>query len=1053
MVIGILSAFAQYKVSGTVISFEDNQPIAGATVNVKGTTNSAATDKFGNFSIQNVSPRSSLLISNIGYETQEVSVGNKTSFRIQLKNSATQLENVVVTALGIEREERSLGYAVSEVKGDDLQKAREVNVVNSLAGKVPGLIVTGTAGGPAGSSRVIIRGNTSLTGNNQPLYVVDGVPMDNSNYGGAGGGQYASGYDLGDAVSAINPDDIEKVSVLKGPSAAALYGSGAANGVIMITTKRGSKKDLGIEFNSTSSIEKQLTHFEDYQYLYGHGSLGTIPLDPISSANSLFTSYGARLDPNLMVIGFDGKPHPYSLVKNNIDNFFRTGATTTNNISLAQSVDNTSLRFSVTDLRSKDIIPKSGMNRTTLNFTGRSKFGKKLSLNVVVTYMTEMVNNRPALGDSRENIGTGFIGLANDVDQSIFRDNYKTEQGDYLDWGQGQYRLNPYWVINEMTNKTRKEQLSGGITANYDFNKWVSVQGRLSAYQTRVGFEKYSAVTTPGQEPGELLQNDIKYATKQADVLVTFKKDISSSINLAARLGASASENTSLGNNMRFSNMKVSSVSPASFADKSVTEVNVRKQKNSIYGLFTASYKKVLYLDATIRQDVSSALPIKNNTYIYPSLSGSFIFSDAFHLPKVISFGKIRASVAEVGSDTDPYMLNLYYGLNPVLFNGGSFGGISTSVVPNADLKPTRTRSFEAGTVVRFLGDRIGLDFTYYTQKSRDQIIIVPSSYSSGFTRRIINAGLISNKGIEIALTSTVIEKKTWGWDVNLNFAQNVNKVESLTEGASFVSLADARWLGVSVVAQPGEAYGSILGFDYQRDPEGNVILNPVSLNPLQSSQRKILGKGTYDWTGGINSILRYKSFSLATTIDIKQGAQMYSMTNVISVMNGKNIITLPGRDEWIKSEEERIAARKTPAQWVASGSVKGYVPKGVLASVNSEGKTIYTENTRAVNPSVYWPGFYSNGNGLATPFIYDASYIKVREITLSYGIPKRITSRLGLKNLTVAVVSRNPFFIRKNIPNVDPDNGNYQNGNGQGMEYGALPSRRNWGFNLNVKF
>jgi TonB-linked SusC/RagA family outer membrane protein len=1050
---GILSAYAQNKINGKITSSEDQEAIRGATVTIKGTNIAAMTDRLGNFTIQNAPSKSTLVISSVGYDTQEILVGSNSVFNIQLKVSAKQLKDVIVTtALGIQREERSLGYSVSEVKGDELIKARELNVVNSLEGRVAGLVVTGTAGGPAGSSRVIIRGNTSLTGNNQPLYVIDGVPMDNSNYGGVGSSKNSEGYDMGDAISTINPDDVEKITVLKGPSAAALYGSGAANGVIMITTRKGTSKNLGIEFNSTSSIETQLTHFDDYQYLYGHGTMGTLPTDSISSITTLFKNFGARLDPNLMVIGIDGKKHPYGLVKNNIDNFFQTGNTFTNNISLTQSVNNTSFRLSVSDVRNKDIVPKSGLNRTTISFAGRSKFGTKLTLNVTGSYMNEEVNNRPAQGQSNSNIGTNFIGLGNDINQAMFKTNYKTTDGSYLDWGQGVYNLNPYWIINEMWNKTHKQQLNGNVTANYDFSKWLSIQGRVAGFQTLVGFQKYSPVTTPLQESGELLENDMKYTTLQSDVMVTIKKDLSSSVNLTARIGASTTENKSQGNSMRFTDMQVDVVTANSFASKAVQELNVQRVKNSVYGLLTASYKRFLYLDATVRQDMSSTLPKNNTTYVYPSLSGSFIYTDAFRLPKIISFGKIRASAAEVGSDADPYMLNLYYNLNPFLFDGKSFGSISSRTVPNKNLKPTRTRSFEVGTEAKFLDNRFGFEFTYYTQKSRDQIIVVPRPYSSGFFQEIINAGLITNRGVEVSLNSSIIREKNVSWDLNVNFARNVNEVVSLAPGSTNISLADARWLGVSVVAMPGEPYGAILGYDYQRDSLGRVILNPVTLTPLQTADRKVLGKGTYDWTGGISNTIRYKELSLNFLIDVKQGAQLFSMTNMLSVANGKNVATLPGRDEWIKSEEARLAAGQTAAQWKAAGNVRGYVPQGVVKTTDPNGKTIYVPNTQAVDPSVYWPTFSADGNGVATPFVYNASYIKMREITLSYGLPRKITNKLGLTNLTVAIVSRNPFIISKNVPNVDPDS-NYQNGNGQGLEYGSLPSRRSWGFNLNVKF
>jgi hypothetical protein len=390
--------------------------------------------------------------------------------------------------------------------------------------------------------------------------------------------------------------------------------------------------------------------------------------------------------------------------------------------------------------------------------------------------------------------------------------------------------------------------------------------------------------------------------------------------------------------------------------------------------------------------------------------------------------------------------------LSPLPFNSVSLGTVANTTIPPRGLRPTRTRSFEVGTQLKFFKDRINLDVSYYTSKSRDQINLVPAPESSGFNTQLVNAGVIGNKGIEIALNGSAVALKDFGWDVNVNFAKNTNTVLSLAEGIPYLSLSDARWLGVSVVAKPGAPYGAILGYDYQRDPQGNIILNPQTLAPAQAEERSILGKGTWSWTGGLTNSFRYKNFGLSMVMDIKHGANLFSMTNMFAIIRGSHVSTLPGRAEWIKSEEDRQTQGQTIEAWRAAGKVQGYVPQGVLATTDASGKTTYTKNTTAVDPSNYWSQYYSDGNGVATPFIYDASYIKMREITFSYRFPANAVSKLGIKDLTVAVVSRNPFIIHKNVPNVDPDS-NYNNGNGQGLEYGSLPSRKSWGFNLNFRF
>ncbi|MES2063748.1 MAG: SusC/RagA family TonB-linked outer membrane protein [Bacteroidota bacterium] len=1035
----------------------DKLALPGVTVINTKTDKSAVTNTAGEFAID-ANTGDVITFRMLGFEPSSIIAAEDVKYvNISLKLSSTELKTVVVTALGIKREQRALGYAFAEVDGNDLKKARETNVINSLAGKVAGLVITGGAGGPAGSSRVIIRGNTTITGNNQPLYVVDGVPIDNSNYGQVGGGKYSGGQDFGDAISAINPDDVDKISVLKGPSASALYGSRAGNGVILITTKKGgNKKELGIEFNSTSSFEKQLTTLDGNQYIYGQGSSEQLVIDAAQAKNTLFNNFGPRLDPNLQVIGFDGVYRPYALVKDNIQDFFRTGSTFTNTIALANSSEKGNFRLSLSDLRNNDIVPGSNMRRNTFNFNGSSKFGKNLTVEARVMYMNENVTNRPSLADDPGNIGNNFIGLANNVDQAYFKTGYKDVEGNYVEWGGGQYRLDPYWVINEMSNQTKKNRMIGGLQANYTFTSWLSLQGRASTDFTYFDYQKYSPISTPGSLTGRLETTNQKVQTTEADMLLTAQKQVTPSLNLSARLGASLSHSQAPGyTTSNIDQVATDIISSNAFSDRTVLEISPRERETrSVYALLSAAYKSFLYLDATVRRDAVSTLPKDNNAYTYPSLSASFVFTDAFKMNKsILSFGKLRVSAAEVGSDTDPYMLNPTYQLNPQSFNGTPLGGSTPGQPLPSPLKPTRTRSFEVGTDLKFFNDRIGLDLTYYTSKSRDQINIVNIPLSSGFSQQIINAGVVGNKGIEVAINTRPIVGKDFSWDLNVNFARNINNVESLADGVPYLTLSDARWLGTSVVARPNTAYGAILGYGGQKDDQGRAILDPVTLAPLQTTDREVLGKGTWSWTGGLSSSFYYKNFGLSFVVDIKQGASLFSMTNLFNVIRGASLVTLPGRAEWIKSEEDRQTAGQSIEQWTAAGKVRGYVPQGVVQTgVDGAGKPIYAPNTKAVDPSVYWANYYSDGNGVATPFIYDASYIKMREITVSYNIPSAISSKWGIKNMTVALVSRNPFIIHKNVPNVDPDS-NYNNGNGQGLEYGSLPSRKSWGFNLNVKF
>jgi hypothetical protein len=598
-------------------------------------------------------------------------------------------------------------------------------------------------------------------------------------------------------------------------------------------------------------------------------------------------------------------------------------------------------------------------------------------------------------------------------------------------------------VINEMTNDTKKDRLLASLQLNYKILSWLSLQGRASSDQTWIEFDKFSPRTTPGALTGTLDQNSSKYNTIEADALLTAQKQVSPSLNLSAR------------NVMQFTNQAVLDVAiPTSYTTQSVVPIAYKRSINSVYGILAAGYKSYLYVDATLRQDAFSTLPELNNSKLFPSLSSSFVFTDAFKMDKrVLSFGKLRASVAQVASDTDPYLVDQYYRSNSLAFQGLPTGGLSTDVRPSSDLKPTVTFSYEFGTELKFFNNRLGLDVSYYNSKSKDQLNIVPTPPSSGFKAEIINSGVISNRGLEVAFSATPIASKSFSWNLNVSFARNKNTVESLAPGTPFLSLSDARWMGVSVVAMPNASYGSLLGYNYQRDPEGNIILSPIDLQPLLSANREILGKGIYDWTGGLSSSMTYKSFTLEAVVDVKYGADLLSLTNYFASANGASVSTLEGRAEWIASEEDRMAAGKTPAEWTAQGSVRGLVPKGVVQTgTDANGKPIYTQNTRAVEPSVYWGALGDISNSVGVPFIYDASYIKMRQLTLSYRLPSTLTSRWGVKDVQVALVARNPFIIYKNVPNVDPDS-NYNNGNGQGIEYGSLPGRRSFGFNLNFRF
>ncbi|MBB4037254.1 TonB-linked SusC/RagA family outer membrane protein [Dysgonomonas hofstadii] len=1030
-----------WEIKGTITD-NQNEPLIGASVVIKGTNTGTITDVDGKFSIK-VSKNSVLVIKFLGFVDQEILITEPKQLSIVLEEKENVLKEVAVTALGIKREKKALGYSVGEVKGDELDKAKETNVINALAGKVPGLVISQTAGGPSGSSRVIIRGSTELTGNNQPLYVVDGVPLDNTNFGSA---DKNGGFDLGDGISSINPDDIENISVLKGPAASALYGSRASHGVILITTKKAAKgKAIGIEFNSTTTIEQQLTKYDNLQTTYGQGTAGRISGTDDNHSSS--KSWGPKIDEGLHINYFDGVRRPYKFIENNIDGFFRTGVTTTNTVVLNANREDTGVRLSYTNMTNSDIVPNSGMGRNSINLRANTTFLKKLDLDVKMNYVREDVKNRPALSDDRTNVGKNLITLATTFDQKWLKNSYVTEDGKYYDWNNlDPYNLNPYWITNEMKNESDKDRFSGTGVLNYRITDKLSARLTAGGEVNLMKFKDFAPPTTPGKETGYLQERLFRNYTYNTELLVSYNDRVED-FSLGGNLGGNIfyvknNTNTTTAKDMRMREV----VALQSFLIKEVTEDIYQKQINSLFATANVGYKDFLYLDATLRADKSSTLPSGKNTYVYPSVSTSFLFTEAFKMNKsFLSYGKIRASAAQVGSDTDPYRLDLMYAMIDKSYLSYALGTIYNSEVPNSELKPTRTNSIETGLELRFLQNRIGLDFTYYNQRSTDQIMRLNTSITSGYNAKVVNAGEIENSGIEIVLNTRPIETKDWTWDLNFNFSKNNNKVKSLASGIERFTLAEAAWLNVTVDAVVGENYGAIMGKDFKRNDAGQIIVNGNTGLPEVADDVSVLGNATWDWTGGISTNVSYKNFSLGAIFDIKWGADMFSMTDRSYHASGKAKATLTGRDEWYTSEEKRLEANVTEAAWNATG---GYLVDGVVEHVDGSGNKSYTANTKFIDPEKYWSHVATS---VPSVFVHDNSYIKVRELTFSYRLPKSFVNKFA-ESMSVSFVARNPFIIYKNIDNIDPDS-NYNNSSGMGLEFGSLPSRRSYGVNINLKF
>ncbi len=1020
------------KVIGTVK--DEFGPVIGASVVEKGTSNGVVTDLNGKFSL-NVKPGATLIISFVGYKQQEVKAGN-VPLNIVLEEDSKMLGEVVVTALGIKRERKALGYGVAEVQGEALTKAKETNVINSMAGRVPGLVVTQTAGGASGSSRVILRGSTEMTGNNQPLYVIDGVPLDNTNFGSAG---TYGGFDLGDGISSVNPDDIESMSVLKGPAASALYGSRASHGVILITTKKANKDKISVEYNGTMTFDTQLAKWDDVQQIYGMGSNGTYPINAVSNTNM---SWGAKADGTNMLKYFDGVERPYLIVPDNTSQFFRTGFTATNSAIIGVNNGKTGIRFTYTDMRNKDIVPKTHMSRDIFNLRANTTAGK-FDLDFSANYTREDVKNRPALGDSKSNIGKNLMTLATTYDQEWLK-TYQDANGEYSNWnGMDPYNVNPYWDVYKNSNNSKKDQFRFNGKVVWNITQHLKIQGTAGAELNWFTFEDYKAPTTPGYESGYLQNNNFRNRMYNFELLALYNNSWGD-FDFNATLGGNLYKVNNQTIVTTAKDMKIRDVvALMSFNEVSVEPYSYRKQINSVYGAVNLGWKHMLYFDATLRGDQSSTLPISNNMYIYPSFSGSFVFSELLKLGDKLPYGKVRMSWAQVGSDTDPYQLGLVYTKSKFAYPGYTIGYISNGTIPNKDLKPTKTNSFEMGLELKFLKNRIGLDFTYYSQLSKNQIMGMASSSTSGYGYRLINAGEIENKGVEIALNTRPIQTKDFSWDLNFNFSKNSNKVKKLVDDMDMFELEKATWLDVQVAAKVGENFGSIVGPDFQRNENGDILIDPSTGLPMYDKSNHVLGNASWDWTGGVYTNFSYKNISLSAVFDVKVGADLYSMSARAAHETGKSMATLEGREAWYKSEEARQAAgyAKDSPDWIPTG---GFIAPGVI----DNGDGTYRENDIVINPEKYWMSVCRNAPSM---FIYDNSYVKCREITLSYTLPKAWLKNV-VDGLTISFVARNPFIVWKNIPNIDPDS-NYNNTTGMGMEYGSLPSRKSYGFNVNVKF
>ena len=1014
------------KITGTV---EDEfGPVAGASVVIKGTTNGTMTDMDGHFTLEGVKKGDIIQISFIGFATQDIPYTGQTALNVKLEEDAQKLDEVVVTALGMKRDKKALGYAMQELKGDELLSSREPNLANSLSGKVSGLQIVRSSNGVGGSSKIVLRGNNSLTGSNQPLIVVDGTPMDNFT-GGVDDVWGNSGADMGNGLSDINPEDIESMTVLKGASAAALYGSRAGNGVILITTKSGKKNEgLGITVNAGITTESIFLK-PDMQNSFGQGSVGAYD-------NQSRLSWGPKAE-GQTVTDWMGRQVPLRTY-DNIDAFFNTGTSFNEGISFQQNIKGTSVFSSINRSDDAGITPESKLNKTniTLRATTFLDEAEKWKVDAKVNYINLNAHNRPIQGVNPSNAFNTIYNLPRSLNVADFK-NSVDEDGNMIWWDASKNpQENPYWVTKYRQNNDTRNRLLGNIALKYAPTNWFNIElrGGTDYYTTTKNEKVYAGGnTTPS---GLYSEGSETFYENNYSFLATANKD-----NLIDRLGGFV---TFGGNLMIQRRTKINASAgellvPNLFSlnnginKPTVTSELIRRKMNSLYGSLQLNWDGYLFLDITARNDWSSTMSKANRSYFYPSVSLSGVISDMVpklggQMPEWFTFAKVRASYAEVGNDLDPYQL--YNNFTVGKDENGNTTAAPGNVLYDSSVRSELIKSWEAGFDIRFFNNRLGLDAAWYKTNATRQLLNLPMDPFSGYSSRKVNAGNIQNEGVEISLNGLIIDNpKGLSWNSTAQFSLNRNKIIDLYPG---VTLYDIKTLdAIQIVAVQGSYYGDIYGQTFQRvedknDPNyGKIIVGEDGL-PLITTGKSKVGNQSPDWMLGWTNSFSYKGFNLSFLVDFRIGGDLYSAT-------ASNLYT-----------------RGNAAGTVVNGERQDFiVPNSVVQTPNG-----YTENKVPVTHQNYWERIGSTGNyGLPEMYTYDATNIRLRNITLGYDFNKAMLKNTPFQRLRLSATCNNVWMIHYNLPGIDPESVSATNTNATGFENGAAPTSRSFTFNVTVGF
>lgn len=998
-----------------IVTDQSGVPLIGVNIQIKGTSKGTATDFDGHFTLEDVDENAILVISYVGYQTQEISVDGKSKLEIILTSDSQMLDEVVVTALGIRKETKSLGYSVTKVDGKEFSTVRESNFMNSLVGKVAGLDIGSVGSGPGSSTRVTIRGNTSIAGDNQPLYVINGIPMDNTKFGENSGDEP----NWGDNLSSLNPEDIEEISVLKGATAAALYGTRAKNGAIVITTKSGrNQQGIGVELSSHNTFDAP--HFiwkPILQKEYGQGYGGFRPASVEDAANHSQNHWGEPYD-GRPTIQFDGQERPYSYVKDDLLNdFYKTGFSTSNNLSFSGGNDRGSFRLGLTDMRSEGIISTMGMNRNNISFSGNQQATENIQITANVDYISEKVNNRFIMS-GRGGLPLTVLMVNSNMTPESMKPGYDDQ---YREKGLGTDRnaTNPYFVLNRMRNYSGKDRFITAVSARWNILDWLFVQGRVGQDFYTLDMENLVPDGTAFALNGFMDQDRRKFWERNFEGLIGINKALSSDLSLDVNLGGNMMSQNSEWIEINGIGFQVPQLYMMNNAKERVTKLDgYRRKINSLFGTAELGYKGFLYLNVTGRNDWFSTLSPESNNYFYPSVGGSFVFSEVFNLPKLIDFGKVRMTYASVGGDTDPYGLSLTYGFRGNPYNGIALGEITQEVVPNENIKPLSVNEFEAGFDMRMFGNRLGVDMAFYNKISNNDITQESISSTSGYLGTWVNVGKVRNRGFEMLLSGTPVEGRNFSWTTSLNGSYNKSMVLKISNSSNELAFDTP---GKSTIKQiEGMEYAQIVGLAIVKDEKGRDVIDETGL-PLVSNEVKSFGSGVHNFLAGFSNEFRYNNLTLSVLVDGKFGGKKYFNTLYDLDHRGMLTWTLPGRKDGI-----------------------------ILPGVTEDGREndVMVSADRVNNRAI----IIRRRNAL-DDYLFDASFIKLRNVSLTYNVPESFLSRTGfVKGASISLVGRNLMLLMTHVEGMDPESSVFSD-NIQGVESSSLPPVRSMGFNVNLRF